>query len=365
MSDKPRHLLISFHTCPTEQPGQDLAGGMNVLLKGFLQNTDWPTEVVTRGFAKDDQSLALSPTVTLHRLSCGARRPWGRESALQCLPAFRARLEKWLSGKRFDVASAHYWMSATLLDLLDCPSGIIFHTLQAQKGPPSETLERLRLQQESRLLALYRCGFLHWHDLRNARFHYPNLRGTVVRPGCQLPVGNRREDTVPHRFGWAARPDAIKNVNRAFTELRSRQADCPGSTLLVAGSEGPPSEGVRFLGSLRPELMLDFYDQIDQLWNFSDYETFGLSVLEALSRGVSVGLSSHSDWARRLRRLNIDSNPGARWSESQRCQALRLAECYSWDRALPCWERWLRWLIRQPGPGGDPDLATPKKIRLT
>lgn len=341
-----RHLLLSYHTCPTEQPGQDLAGGMNVLLLGFLQATRWPTEVVTRSFGPY-QRVELTPWVTLHRLPCGAERPWSREKALDCLPAFEEAFVRWSEGRTFEVASAHYWMSATLLRHLSCPAGVVFHTLQAQKGPANGPLERHREQVEAELIRRYRCGFLHWHDLHNARGHYPELRGGVIRPGCQVPLREAvRTSEVPTRFGWAARRDGIKNFEEALAQLAGLQEEFPQATLRVAGMEGEGGGGVSYLGPLPPERMAEFFDSVDQLWNLSHYETFGLGVLEALTRGASVGLSPGSDWARRLRRLGVGSTPGQGWRQEQREKALRLAAAYRWEKAMPGWERWLRSLSR-------------------
>lgn len=345
MTSPLRHLVISYHTCPSERPGEDLAGGMNVLLKGFLHHTAWSTDVVTRSFG-DYEAVRLSPWVTLHRLPCGAERPWSRKKAFERLPAFKESFQAWLKGRTFDVASAHYWMSATLLPYVDAPSGIIFHTLQAQKGQANNALERYRLQKESELIERYRCGFLHWHDLHNARTHYPQLEGGVVRPGSEVPLAAPRHHTkAPIRFGWAARQDAIKNFPLALQELESQRRQNQQAKLIVAGMTDRSDETVHYLGPLPPEEMPSFYDSIDQLWNLSHYETFGLGVLEALSRGASVGLLPHSDWAHRLRRLGLETHPGVTWNLSQRERALRLAQKYQWSHALPRWERWLRSLV--------------------
>ncbi len=46
------HLLVSYHTCPLEEPGTGLAGGMNVFLRGLLPGLarhGIRTVVLTRG----------------------------------------------------------------------------------------------------------------------------------------------------------------------------------------------------------------------------------------------------------------------------------------------------------------------------
>ncbi len=330
-----KHLLISYHTCPSEQPGEDLAGGMNVLLSGFLRHTQIETDLVTRSFG-EYQRLQLTPKVTIHRLPCGADRPWTREKAWQCLPPFEEQLHHWMRGRAFDVASAHYWMSACLLTSLSLPAGVMFHTLQAQKGTPRNSLEETRLQRESELIERYPSAFLHWHDLHNAKGHYPYLRGTVVRPGVSVTRLQRPPDGPPWIYGWAARNDPIKNLTAALQWLP------PDSQLRVAGMEAPAhTPNVVYLGPLAHRQMADFYGSIHQLLNLSAYETYGLSVLEALACGASVGVLPHSDWARRLRKLHLPSAPGTLYNDQQRKTARDFAQAHSWPRAIPSWEKWL------------------------
>lgn len=338
-----RHLLISYHTCPNERPGQDLAGGMNVLLKGFLSHTSLETEVVTRSFA-GYQRLELRPGIVVHRLPCGATRPWTREKAWKCLDAFKESFASWLQGRLFEVASAHYWMSGALLSLLDCPAAIIFHTLQIQKGPPSDALERYRAKLESCLAASYPSAYLHWPDLKDACTRLGKVyHASVVRPGIEeeLLLSQPRKPGDPVSFGWAARNDAIKNFLKAKSLMARLRTTWPQARLTVAGMHQEPSPGFKYLGPILPQDMPSFYAGIDELWNFSGYETFGLSVLEALASGATVGLEQDCAWARRLRRIGIDSTPARGWSIQERMSALRLAQAYGWKRALPSWERWL------------------------
>jgi hypothetical protein len=235
-------------------------------------------------------------------------------------------------------------MSATLLNELPLPGGIMFHTLQAQKGVPQNGLEQTRREWESRLIQQYPTAYLHWHDLNNARSHYPGLRGTVLRAGVSLQTNLRPPPGPPFIYGWAARNDPIKNLDTALDWL-ARQPS--GTQLRVAGMEGPPSPpNVHYLGPLQHRQMGDFYGSIHQLLNLSAYETYGLSILEALACGASVGVREDSDWARRLRRLHLPYQSGSVFTESQQAVARKLALAHSWQRALGRWDRWLDHLRR-------------------
>lgn len=316
---------------------------MNVLLLGFLRHTAYTTEVVTRSFG-DYEVEQLTPQVRVHRLPCAAERPWTREAAWECLPAFERELKSWLSGRSFDFASAHYWMSARLLEELGLPGGVMFHTLQAQKGVARSPLEQVRQGWEARLIEKYPSAYLHWHDLNNARQHHPGLHGTVVRPGVSVSPARQAATGPPYVYGWAARNDPIKNLDQALSWLSGLSEP---SQLLVAGmQDGPARDNVRYLGSLGHAQMGEFYGQIHQLLNLSDYETYGLSLLEALACGAAVGVRDDSDWARRLRRLGLPHRPGSRFTEEHRQRAHHFAQAHSWPRAVKSWERWLSKLTR-------------------
>lgn len=339
-----RHLLVSYHTCPTEEPGQHLSGGMNVLLRGFLEATQRPTTVVTRSLGGYEK-LQLTPLVEVHRLPCDASLPWTREQAWERLPRFAFAMHKWLQEQpEFSVVSGHYWMSAWLMHRLSLHGGVIFHTLQAQKPLSLGIFDQLRKHWETDLIHRFPTAYLHWHDLNNARKHYPDLRGAVVRPGLEFPpYRSRPEDGPPWVLGWAARNDPIKKLDEALAWLAGQREEGRDLRLLVAGTHGEDDGTVRFLGPLEHRRMGEFYDQIHQLLNLSAYETFGLSILEALAAGAAVGLRQESDWARRLRRLGIPYRPGQVEPKSAE-RGRALARCYAWDRAMPSWERWLQTL---------------------
>ena len=56
-----RHLVVSYHTCPLEEPGHGLAGGMNIYLRGLLPALaarGWQLDVITRG--TQDERLTMA-----------------------------------------------------------------------------------------------------------------------------------------------------------------------------------------------------------------------------------------------------------------------------------------------------------------
>lgn len=303
---KRKHLVLSYHTDPLDEPGTNLSGGMNIFLRGLLPALrGLETEVWTRG--SQPETVRLAPDVTLRRIPCGFTHPWTREKAWECLPAFVENAPRWAP----DVISAHYWMSGVAARQLfrDVPMALAYHTLQATKGDVPDGLGRR--EAESRLAReAARVVFFNSLDERVSRAHLPPFRGTVIRPGFRLPSGQRADFGLPSGvvFLVAARDDPGKNLAAA----REAVLETPGAALAVAGQEGESSERIRFLGSLPHSRMPDLYASVDAVLCPSDYETFGLVTLEALAAGLPVAVNPCGGyWGRVLRATGCGLTPAA------------------------------------------------------
>ena len=109
------HLLVSYHTCPMEEPGEGLAGGMNVFLRGLLgglSKRGVGTDVLTRATGETVEVEAPFPGVRIFHVPCGWVEPPSRESAFASLDLFIERCRILMRGERIEprVVSAHYWM---------------------------------------------------------------------------------------------------------------------------------------------------------------------------------------------------------------------------------------------------------------
>jgi D-inositol-3-phosphate glycosyltransferase len=377
-----RHLLVSYHTCPTEEPGEGLAGGMNVFLLGLLRGLSKrgiATDVLTRATGETVEVAAPFPGVRIFQVPCGWKEPPSRESAYASLDLFVERCRILMRGERFEpgVVSAHYWMSGVAARRLSgVPMILSYHTVEARKipapGAEQEPFSSVRKAQEAALSReASRVVCFTEYDLAENRRIFPGLsgKGVVIPPGVddrfrRLPPREvaRSYLGLPQGgmiFLLAARGDAGKNAAAAVAAFRSmRDRWERPATLLVAGQEGPdggPGGDVFFLGSLPHAGMPMLFAAADAVVCPSLYESFGLVPLEALSGGVPVIVPEGTYWGDRIRSeggglvyppgepdrfsgalLDIASSPELRARLS--LEGAAVAAPFTWEKCTASWE---------------------------
>jgi D-inositol-3-phosphate glycosyltransferase len=376
------HLLVSYHTCPMEEPGEGLAGGMNVFLLGLLRGLSKRgvgTDVLTRATGETVEVEAPFPGVRIFRVPCAWVEPPSRESAFASLDLFIERCRILMRGERIEprVVSAHYWMSGVAAGKLTiAPMIFSYHTVEARKVPPpgagEEPLSSNRREREAELAreAARVVCFSEYDLAENCRL-FPELsgKGVVIPPGVDdrfrhLPprvvarsyLGLPQEGMI---FLLAARGDSGKNAGAAIAAFRTMRTRWKGrATLLVAGQESadrPPDEDVLFLGSLPHAGMPMLFSAADVVVSPSLYESFGLVPLEALAAGVPVVVPEGTYWGERIRAeggglayataepegfsralLSLASSPELRARLS--LQGPAVVAPFTWERCTASWE---------------------------
>jgi D-inositol-3-phosphate glycosyltransferase len=311
-----------------EEPGEGLAGGMNVFLLGLLRGLSKrgiATDVLTRATGERVLVSAPFPGVRAFHVPCGWKEPPSRDSAFASLDLFVDRCRILMRGERIEprAVSAHYWMSGVAArKLAGAPMILSYHTVEARKVPAPgagrEPLSFIRRAQEAALAREASCVVcFSEYDLAENRRIFPELseKGVVIPPGVDdrfrhLPprevarsyLGLPQEGMI---FLLAARGDAGKNTAAAVAAFRAMRDRWKGpATLLVAGQEGPeggPGGDIFFLGSLPHAGMPMLFAAADAVVCPSLYESFGLVPLEALSGGVPVVVPEGTYWGDRIR----------------------------------------------------------------
>ncbi len=311
-----------------EEPGEGLAGGMNVFVLGLLRglsNRGIATDVLTRATGETVEVAAPFPGIRVFQVPCGWVEPPSRESAFASLDLFVERSRILMRGERIDprVVSAHYWMSGVAArKLVGAPMILCYHTVEARKVPApgagEAPLSSIRRAQEAALAReAVRVVCFSEYDLAENRRIFPELeeKGVVIPPGVddrfrRLPpravarsyLGFPQEGMI---FLLAARGDAGKNAAAAVEAFHAMRDRWKGpATLLVAGQEGPeggPGGDVFFLGSLPHAGMPMLFAAADAVVCPSLYESFGLAPLEALTAGVPVVAPEGTYWGDRIR----------------------------------------------------------------
>ena len=365
-----------------EEPGEGLAGGMNVFLAGLLgglSKRGIAAEVLTRASGETVEVSAPFPGVRIFHVPCGWKEPPTRASAFASLDLFVERCRILMRGERIEpeVVSAHYWMSGVAaLELTGAPMILSYHTVEARKvpapGPGQDPLSSVRRTREEALAReASRVVCFSEYDLEENRRIFPELsgKGVVIPPGVDerfrhLPPREvaRSYLGLPQRgliFLLAARKDAGKNAEAAVDAFRAMRDRWKGpAMLLVAGQEGPegdPGQGVSFLGSLPHAGMPMLYSAADAVLCPSRYESFGLVPLEALAAGVPVVVPEGTYWGDRIRSeggglayppeeperfsaalLALASTPELRARLSM--QGAAVAAPFTWEKCTASWE---------------------------
>ncbi len=325
--------MISYHTCPLAVLGGKHTGGMNVYVRELAR------ALGARGVHVDVFTRSEDPAVPaiLHTLGYGQRvihvpagpqHPlpkalWPRyveEFTQKVLDLVRER--RW----RYHIVHSHYWLSGLaarrLREAWRVPWVHMFHTLQARK--PAAYREAASPQREEAEAALAReadrviCAtpseqrFLYWH------YRVPLQRLEVLPPGVDTtrfyPIPRREArafaglDPARKVLLYVGRLDPIKGLDvllEAMARLKARGVLRTEEALLVLiggqGEDATPPERLRalrdahglqdlvlFIGPRDQEVLPYYYAAADVVVLPSHYESFGLSLLEAMACGRPV-----------------------------------------------------------------------------
>jgi len=383
------HLLFSFHTCPLEEPGTGLAGGMNVFLRGLLSGLarfGIETDVLTRGRGNAVEITRPYRGVSVHHIPCGWEEPASREAAYRALPRFIEKAREVLRARRDppDALSAHYWMSgvaARNAGAWERTPELVFayHTVEALKPKTAkyfpDALSVARRGAEERLaMEAHRVVFLSEHDLAATEKILPESagKGVVIPPGVDASFrrpppreeGRRSFAISPGAFLFllAARPDPGKNAPAAVESFLTLRRKGGREALLLVAGQDPPAGGVAggviFAGPVPHARMPALFSAADAVVCPSEYESFGFVPLEAMAAGVPVIVPRDGHWGETVLRegggaayspgsprelvdameeIMKDGDARTRMAE----EGQRIAARFTWERCTESWARLL------------------------
>ena len=336
-----RLAVLSVHTCPLAPLGGWETGGLNVYVREISR------ELAARGVEVDiftrrqedhtADSVDLARGARVIHLETGPRRAIDKYDVLDYLPEFACGVQRsrLLTGRRYDLIHAHYWLSMgparQLQERWQVPLVAQFHTLAqlknrvARDDAEREYQERLEIEQAA-IAAADRVVALSPTDKRQMVEHYGGCAQKIeVVPGgvdlsrftpgsraeSRRAVGLAEQDRVLLFVGRIQRLKGIEVLIRAAAELEKRgETGRPLRVLIVGGQpEGgqarTPEERelgrlreiasrlgleqvVQFVGAVPQERLPLYYRAADAVVMPSSYESFGLVAAEAMACGTPV-----------------------------------------------------------------------------
>lgn len=393
-----RIALICVHSSPLAPMGGAKTGGMNVYIRELsreLGQQGLSVDIFTRRSHELDPEIdrSIAENVRVITLKAGPLLPWTPEEHYDHLSEFTASLMAFaaLRNLRYDLVYSHYWLSgwvaAKLKETWGTPFVHMYHTLGHMKKrieisagyqPDIRIMTEMQiLQSADRVIAATPA------EQAQLRWLYRATRRqiTVIPPGVNAGYFQERMSAQEARESLGLAPDgqmllfvgrieplkAVDTILEALHVLREREpAMLQRLHFMIVG--GDPDSGddremnrlqamsvrlgidslVSFVGAKEQSELPRYYTAATAVIMPSDYESFGMVALEAMSTGTPV-IASQVGGLQFLVRdqetgfhiparepisladciIRLLSNPSR--AASMGLSASRLAKSYSWS----------------------------------
>ena len=394
-----RIAFISAHTSPLAPMGGAKTGGMNVYIRELareLARLGVPVDIFTRRSSpmEPDIDCALGDTARVVYLKAGPVQALTPDEHYPHLSEFTASLMAFgaLHNLRYDLVYSHYWLSgwvaAKLKEAWGIPFVHMYHTLglmkqRIQAGQPPQPDQRIltemQVQQAAdRIIAATPA------EQAQLRWLYRASRRQiiVIPPGVdpqRFQQGNSREEALAalrlkpetEMLLFVGRIEPLKAVDTILEALHALRERAPELLrrlhfVIVGGDPRDASNRemrrlqelseklginqlVSFAGAKEQSELPRYYSAASAVIMPSDYESFGMVALEAMSSGRPVIASQVGGLQFLVRDRETGYHIPAREpisladciiellsdsarAESMGASAARLAQDYAWSR---------------------------------
>lgn len=329
-----RIAMISYHTCPLASLEGKETGGMNVYvleLSRALARKGHRVDVFTRSHEKNDALITSpGPNLRVMHVPAGPQAQLSKKKLVRFIPEFVRAYQSFVKKQHvsYDVVHAHYYQSGLAAQSLGQPFIMSFHTLGLMKNLVArDTLERegtARIQAEFTLMKRAQT-IVSSSESDRAYMEYlydaPKEKIIVLSPGIDTslfhPMGKKAARKHIHADPkhkivlFVGRVEPLKGIDALLYAIKILTKQHPEETVCLWIVGGDISEdtnrwpktlrelsklqktlslatSVRFVGRQKQTDLPYYYNAADVVVIPSHYESFGLSVLEAIGCGTPI-----------------------------------------------------------------------------
>ncbi|MDP3948201.1 MAG: glycosyltransferase [bacterium] len=321
-----RIAVISYHTCPLSDEKNAEVGGMNTYileLSKALSQKGLYLDIYTRCVDENSPTVVnINPNLRVIHLIAGNPTPIIKEKLIQYLPEFISNFNKFTEkeGVSYDLISAHYYLSG-LIGLkikkkLHIPMFMTFHTLALMKNLVERKEDYQRIKSEfvlvknsDKIIATSETDLEYIHTLYDS----PLKKISILTPGIDLAVFKPTEKKLAKKSIGASlnhklilfvgRIVPLKSIDVLLYAIKILVKKNPELTicLWIIGEESKEARRlvllrkilkieafVKFVGKMDHRKLPNYYNAAEVLVLPSQYESFGITALEAMACGVPV-----------------------------------------------------------------------------
>ncbi len=321
-----RIAVISYHTCPLSDEKNAEVGGMNTYvleLSRALSQKGVVIDIYTRCIDKNSPAVVnLNPNLRIIHLIAGPPTKIPKEKLIPYISQFLSSFYKFTNTESsyYDLISAHYYLSGLIgLKLkknLHLPMLMTFHTLALMKNLAERKEDDQRIEFESllvknsdKIIATSEVDLEYIHTLYDS----PLKKISILTPGIDLTVFKPTEKNLAKKsiganlnhklILFVGRIVPLKSIDVLLYAIKILVKKNPDLTicLWIIGEESKETRRlnllrkilkietfVKFVGQIDNQKLPDYYNGAEILVLPSQYESFGITALEAMACGVPV-----------------------------------------------------------------------------